>query len=132
MSRVRAIETVVLLAAAILLVTATVNDLVRQAGINHRLVADLDSWRTYTGRPYRNLTISQELLGTRSKHEVVCGNTTPGPPQGRTQICLAIWGPVLAGRRTVHGGWYLPAGSEDAAKDRYGCFGDVPRRLCPQ
>ena len=37
-----------------------------------------------------------------SQREVVCGNTSPGAPEGtRTQLCLAIWGPVH--RRAAHG-----------------------------
>ena len=54
---------------------------------------------------------------------MVCGNTSPGTPKSRTQLCLAIWGPVVAGRRTVHGGWYLPAKAEDLRAYRYACFG---------
>ena len=32
-------------------------------------------------------------------------------------------GPVIDGRRAVHGGWYLPPKVEDAPAYRYGCFG---------
>jgi hypothetical protein len=130
---VRLVETIVLVLVGLLLAVATVNDVVRQTHTNERLVADLDTWRAYTGHPYHNLTISQKVLGEGSGREVVCGNTSPGGPRARVQLCLAIWGPVRDGRRTVHGGWYLPPGSEDPKRDRYACFGAaVAERLCPR
>jgi hypothetical protein len=117
---------------AVLLATATINDVARQAGVNHRLIADLHTWRTYTHHDYRDLGVSQELLGpTSSQREVVCGNTSPGPPKSTTQLCLAIWGPTVNGRRTIHGGWRLPPYVEDERTDRYGCFGAGAQGLCP-
>jgi hypothetical protein len=131
--QLRLIETTLLLLVGLVLAIATVNDLAREAGINHRLVADLKTWRHYTGHDYRNISIDQETLGANSQREVLCGNTSPGAPKSRTQICLAIWGPVLDGRRAVHGGWYLPANVEnDVRADRYGCFGPGTRGLCPR
>jgi hypothetical protein len=129
--RMRLIETTLLVLVGLLLAVATVNDVVRQIHVNDRLIADLGTWRAYTGHPYKNLSIEQELLGKSSKREVVCGNTSPGAPKARTQLCLAIWGPVVHGRRTVHGGWYLPAKVEDVKADRYGCFGPASRGICP-
>ena len=96
----RLVETLVLVLVGIVLATATINDLVRQAGINHRLVADLATWRHYTGHDYRNIAVDQEAFGVASKREVLCGNTSPGAPKTRTQICLTIWGPVVNGMRT--------------------------------
>lgn len=131
--RTRLIETTVLVLVAVLLSIATVNDLARQTGVNHRLIADLSTWRAYTGHAYRNLSVDLELLGPSSQHEVVCGNTSPGAPKARTQLCLLVWGPVVGGRRTVHGGWYLPPRSEDPRADRYGCFGSAASEgLCPR
>lgn len=132
MSRVRLVETTLLVLFGVLLAVATVNDVVRQTGVNDRLIADLKTWRHYTGHDYHNLSISQELLGVSSQREVVCGNTSPGAPKARTQLCLAIWGPVVDGRRTVHGGWYLPPESEDARAERYGCFGPASEGKCPR
>ncbi|HWY17960.1 MAG TPA: hypothetical protein VNY27_04525 [Solirubrobacteraceae bacterium] len=135
MSRVRLIETTVLILLGLLLVGATVNDVARQTHVNQRLIADLRTWRAYTGHGYHNLSIEQTLYGERgerSQREVVCGNTVPGAPRARIQLCLAIWGPVVAGRRTVHGGWYLPARTEeDLRRYRYGCFGQVSAGICP-
>jgi hypothetical protein len=121
----RVVETTLLLLAALLLAIATVNDVVRQAHVNHRLIADLATWRSYTGHRYHNLSISQDY----SEHftrEVVCGNTSPGEPKQRVQLCLVMNGPVAGGRRRVSGGWYLPARVEDEPRYRYGCFGSAP------
>jgi hypothetical protein len=129
----RLVETLVLALVGIVLATATINDLARQAGINHRLVADLKTWRHYTGHDYRNVSVDQETLGTRGEREVLCGNTSPGAPKSRTQICLTVWGPTVDGMRTVHGGWYLPAHVEnDVPSDRYGCFGVGGEGRCPR
>jgi hypothetical protein len=126
------VETIVLVLVGLLLAVATINDVSRQTGINHRLIADLRTWRQYTHHNYKNITADQELLGAGSGHEVVCGNTSPGPPKARTQVCLAIWGPTVGGVRTVHGGWYLPPKSEDQRADRYGCFGAGAAGICPR
>ena len=79
--RTRLIETTLLVLAGLLLAIATVNDVARQTHVNHRLIADLRTWRAYTGHDYHNLSISQQLLGEASRREVVCGNTSPGPPK---------------------------------------------------
>jgi hypothetical protein len=132
MSRTRLIETTLLILIGLLLAGATVNDVVRQTHTNQRLIDDLRTWRAYTAHDYHNLSIDQTLLGERTRREVVCGNTTPGPPKTRVQLCLAIWGPVVDGRRTVHGGWYLPANiEEDLRRHRYGCFGPASAGICP-
>ncbi len=130
--RMRLIETTILVLVGLLLSVATVNDLVRQRHVNERLIADLSTWRHYTGHNYKNVAVDQQLLGVGSKHEVACGNTSPGAPHSRTQICLVIWGPTIGGRRTVHGGWYLRAGTEDDVRaERFGCFGAAGRGACP-
>ncbi|MCW3034480.1 MAG: hypothetical protein QOK19_1580 [Solirubrobacteraceae bacterium] len=127
----RIVEGAVLVLVALLLAVATVNDVVRQAGVNHRLVADLRTWRHYTHHNYKNVTTDQLTFGAATKRDVVCGNTVPGPPKQRTQICLAVTGPTRAGLRTVSGGWYLPAGTEyDKRAVRYGCFGQGTVGLC--
>ena len=130
--RTRLVETTLLVLAGLLLAIATVNDVVRQTHVNQRLIADLRTWRSYTGHDYHNLSIDQQLLGEASRREVICGNTSPGAPKERTQLCLAIWGETVDGRRTVHGGWYLPAKVEDVHADRYGCFGSASEGRCPR
>jgi len=128
----RLVETTALLLVAVVLAVATVNDVARQSAVNHRLVADLRTWRHYTRHDYHNISIDQETLGAGSQREVLCANTSPGPPKGRTQVCLAIWGAVVKGMRTVHGGWYLPAHAEDLPAHRYGCFGPAGQGRCPR
>jgi hypothetical protein len=131
--QVRLIETTLLVLVGLVLAIATVNDVIRQTHINHRLIADEQTWRAYTHHDYHDLSIDLELFGSRSGREVVCGNTVPGPPQARTQICLEIWGSVVNGRRTVQGGWYLPAHVEDdLLAARYGCFGPAAAGFCPR
>jgi hypothetical protein len=126
------IETTLLVLVGVVLAVATINDLAREARINHRLVADLKTWRGYTGHDYHNISIDQETLGANSQREVLCGNTRPGPPDASPQLCLGIWGKVVDGRRAVHGGWYLPAYVQDLPHDRYGCFGAAGRGRCPR
>jgi hypothetical protein len=126
------IETTLLVLVGAVLAVATINDLGRETDINHRLVADLSTWRHYTHHDYLNISIDQETLGLDSQRELLCGNTSPGPPGSRTQICLAIWGPVRRGTRTVHGGWYLPPHRADLPANRYGCFGAAGRGRCPR
>ena len=128
--RIWRIETTLLVLVGVLLAIATVNDLARQASMNHRLVADLSTWRHYTEHDYHNISIDQETLGANKQREVLCGNTSAGAPGSKTQLCLAIWGPTVNGRRAVHGGWYLPPYVEDLPTERYGCFGTAVRRLC--
>jgi hypothetical protein len=125
------VETTLLVLVGVLLATATINDVVRQTTVNDRLNADLATWRAYTGHRYHNIEADQHLLGEASHHEVVCGNTSPGAPKARTQLCLAIWGPIEHGRRTVHGGWFLPPKAEDVRAERYGCFGEGAEGICP-
>ncbi len=128
----RLIETTVLVLVALLLAGATVNDVVRQTHVNQRLIDDLRTWRTYTGHDYHNLSIEQTVFGERSQTEVVCGNTAPGAPKTKIQLCLAIGGPAIDGKRTVRGGWYLPAHTEeDLRRHRYGCFGPAAVGICP-
>ena len=126
------VETTLLVLVGVLLATATINDVSRQTKINHRLIADLTTWRAYTHRDYHNLQVDSELLGPSTGHEVVCGNTSPGAPHARTQLCLVIEGPVHGGRREVAGGWYIPPGSEDQRAGRYACFGPAAAGLCPR
>jgi hypothetical protein len=128
--RRRLIEITLLILAGLLLTVATVNDVVDQTHVNHRLIADLRTWRQYTGHDYKNVSTEQDLYGHTTK-DVVCGNTTPGPPKERVQLCLQLTGPVIDGRRAAHGGWYLPPKTEDEPAARYGCFGSAtPSQYC--
>lgn len=126
------IETVAMVLVFLLLAIATVNDVVLGTHVNHRLVADLRTWREYTGHDYKNISTEQDVQHFTTT-DVVCGNTVPGPPKERTQLCLQMTGPVLHGRRAARGGWYLPAKREDLYRYRYGCFGTTKAQgACPR
>ncbi|HEX5309862.1 MAG TPA: hypothetical protein VFW38_12370 [Solirubrobacteraceae bacterium] len=128
----RLAETTLLILFGVLLAVATVNDVVQQTHANHRLVADLATWRAYTGHDYKSVAVEQDIK-QHTTNDVVCGNTSPGGPKERTQLCLRISGPVHSGRRRVTGGYYLPPRSEDLTHLRYGCFGSaVAAQLCPR
>jgi hypothetical protein len=126
------IETLALLLLGLLLAIATVNDVVLGTHVNHRLVADLRTWRAHTGRDYKNVSTEQDVKHFTTT-DVACGNTSPGPPKERVQICLQMIGPVAHGYRTVGGGWYLPPKAEDLRRYRYGCFGRPKAQgACPR
>jgi hypothetical protein len=130
LGRTRLVETTLLLLALLLLAIATVNDVVLQTHVNHRLVADLRTWRSYTGHDYHNVSPEQDIFGHTTR-DFVCGDTVPGPPKERVQICLVMTGPVIHGRRAVHAGWYLPPKTDDLLRYRYACFGSaVQQGLC--
>jgi hypothetical protein len=129
-SRTWLAESAALALVGVFLAVATVNDLARQVSTNHRLIDDLRTWRHYTHHDYHNISIDQLTLGLASKREILCGNTSPGPPGARTQVCLVIYGPVAHRLRTVYGGWYLPAYHQDVRANRYGCFGPASRGRC--
>jgi hypothetical protein len=118
----RRVENTLLLLAFAVLAVATIADLVRQVHINQRLTADVRTWRTVTGHRYHNISLEQDLKGF-STREIACGNTSPGPPGSRPQVCLIVTGPVRRGLRSVRGGFYLPAYRPDMRENRYGCFG---------
>lgn len=128
---IRLIETTVMILIALLLAVATVNDVVRQTGVNNRLNVDKQTWRAYTGRNYHNVGVETTVFGIASTRDVVCGNTEAGPPDAKTQECLLVVGPIRAGRRQVLGGWYVPAYIQhnDYAY-RFGCFGSATKGLC--
>jgi hypothetical protein len=120
------IETIALLLAGLLLLVATVNDVVLSTHTNHRLVADLRTWRHYTGHNYKNVSAEQDIRKYTTT-DVVCGNTVPGAPKERIQLCLQMTGPTVNGLRSARGGWYLPPKAENLHGSRYGCFGPPKR-----
>jgi len=127
----RLIETTLLVLIALVLAVATVNDVVRQTGVNERENADKRTWRAYTGRNYHNIGVETGLFGISSTRDAVCGNTEPGAPDAKTQECLLVAGPTRAGRREVLGGWYVPRYIQhNDYQYRYGCFGAATRGLC--
>jgi hypothetical protein len=128
----RLAETTLLVLFTLLLAIATVHDVVQQTHVNHRLVADLATWRAYTGHDYHTISVEQDLK-QHTSNDIVCGNTSPGGPKERTQLCLRMSGPTAHARRRVTGGYYLPPHSEDERSVRHGCFGSALRdELCPR
>jgi hypothetical protein len=133
----RFIETAVLVLLGIVLLVATVNDDHRAVGIGNRLAADLESWRQYTGVPFHNPFIEQDIKHY-STRDVVCADETIGKPEGKPQACLIFTGPVQHGRRVAHGGFYLIARGTDVHQPvldrpqyRYACFGSaIAEHLC--
>ncbi|HEY5194786.1 MAG TPA: hypothetical protein VIJ39_13080 [Solirubrobacteraceae bacterium] len=119
----RLAETTILILLGVFLAVATIHDVVQQTHVNHRLTADLLTWRTATSRDYRNLAMEEDQK-THTTRDTICGNVSPGAPGEHAQLCLTITGPVVAGKRTVSGGYYLPPRSIDIAKNRYACFGE--------
>lgn len=118
----RLAETTLLILFGLLLAIATVNDVRQQTHVNHRLNADLATWRAVTGHDYHSIGVEQDIK-EHTTRDIVCGNVSPGGPKERTQLCLRMTGPVHGNRRQVAGGYYLPPRSEDLARLRYGCFG---------
>ncbi len=127
----RLIENTLLVLVGVLLAVGTVYDVTRQVKVNHRLIADLATWRAVSGHHYHNLTIEQDLTN-RTTRDVICGNTSPGAPKEHTQLCFVMTGPVVHGRRAVRGGYYLPPRQVfDLPAKRYACFGTaVEEELC--
>jgi hypothetical protein len=133
----RFIETAVILLVGIVLLVATANDDHRAVGIGTRLAADLESWRAYTGVPFHNPLIEQDVK-TYTTRDVVCADETIGKPEGKPQACLIFTSPVHDGRRVARGGFYLIARGTDVHQPvldrpqyRYACFGSaIAEHLC--
>ena len=120
----RRVEITILVVVGLIFATATVNDVVRQTHVNHRLDADLRTWRTITHHDYRNVSLEQDVThftttrGGMRQH-------LPGAPESVPRVCLIISGPVRDGLREVRGGYYLPAYVPDLRISRYACFGSA-------
>ena len=126
----RRIESTLLVLAFLLLAVAVVNDVVLSTHTATRITADLRAWRTLTGHDYHNISVEQDLQ-THTTRDILCGNTSPGPPGALPQICLIMTGPILHGTRASHGGFYLPPYSSDKRAHRYACFGSAAKaHLC--
>lgn len=120
----RRLEIAVLALIGVVLLVATINDLVLQAHTNHRLVKDLATWRAATGLHWKNLGIERDVTRFTSK-DTICGNVATGPPDERAQVCLTMTGPPIHGLRYVTGGYYLPPVVIDETANRYSCFGEA-------
>jgi hypothetical protein len=119
----RLAETTILILLGVFLVVATVNDVIQQTHVNHRIVADDLTWRMTTHHDYHEITTEQDVK-THTTRDVVCGNVSPGGPDAHTQICLVLVGPVRGGLREVSGGYYLAPKTVDLIRHRFACFGE--------
>src|SRR6202034_4888561 len=99
----RLAEDTILILIGVFLAHGTVNDVLLQTHVNHRLSADLLTWRTLTGHDYINLDTEQHIK-THTTRDTVCGNVSPGAPGARAQLCLAMTGPVVSGMGASRGG----------------------------
>jgi hypothetical protein len=125
------LESLALLAVAVLLAVVAFNDIfwsVQDAGV---LVADQNTWRHYTHHDYYNVSAGRLVFNLSV--DVSCANATPGPPGERTQICVIMQGPARHGLRQVIGGWRIPPRKGDFPRYRYACFGAAARSrtYCP-
>jgi hypothetical protein len=126
----RLAETTILILLGVFLTVATVNDVVQQTHVNHRIEADALTWRTATHHDYHEITTEQDVK-THTTRDVVCGNVSPGGPDEHTQVCLTIVGSVRRGVREVSGGYYLAPETVDIAGHRFSCFGESAKAgLC--
>lgn len=133
--RRRRVEATILIGLALLLAVASVYDVTRQVRINYRLTADIATWHEVTkltGKTFEELDVEQNLK-TYTKRDIVCGNTSPGKPGKKQQICLVMKGPIVKGRREATGGFFLPPKTPDRPTHRYGCFGaPAKQHFCTQ
>ncbi|MHB8492400.1 MAG: hypothetical protein ACYDA6_09355 [Solirubrobacteraceae bacterium] len=134
----RLVESFILVLVGLVLVGATVKDLVREVHIGKRLDADLATWKAITGAYYHNPLIEQDVKHYTTR-DVVCANTAKvKKPKGTVQVCFIFTGPVVHGRRAALGGYYLRAEGKDIHKPvenlpqyAYGCFGTaITEHLC--
>ncbi|MHB1469766.1 MAG: hypothetical protein ACYCU0_02485 [Solirubrobacteraceae bacterium] len=129
--RRRRIQSVLLVLIALALTVAVAHDLTRQASINYRLTADIETWRELTRHHYKNVGIETDTRHYTTK-DVACGNTRFALPGHNTQICFVMVGPVrqeridgkLVERRATYGGFFVPPYTPTGYKvNRYDCFG---------
>ncbi|MGA9285618.1 MAG: hypothetical protein WBV85_09265 [Solirubrobacteraceae bacterium] len=119
----RLAETTILILLGVFLAVATVNDVVQQTHVNHRIIADDLTWRMATHHDYHEINTEQDVK-THTTRDVVCGNVSPGGPDEHTQVCLVLVGSVHSGLREVSGGYYLAPETVDIVRHRFACFGE--------
>jgi hypothetical protein len=119
----RLAETTILILLGVFLAVATVNDVVQQTHVNHRIIADDLTWRAATRHDYHEINTEQDVK-THTTRDVVCGNVAPGGPDEHTQVCLVLVGAVHNGLREVSGGYYLAPETVDITRHRFACFGE--------
>lgn len=125
----RRVESVILLIIALLIAVAAIYDVTRQASINTRLTADIETWREITGHwHFKDISIEQDEKHF-TKHDVACANIAFARPGHEIQICFVFVGPIIDGRRATHTGFFLLPYKSDLPKYRYDCFGTPMKRF---
>jgi hypothetical protein len=115
----------VLVAIGLLLAAAVTRDVVRQVGVDHRVVVDKRTWTHYTHRPIKEITVR---TNTRNTVDVACGIPHT---RGSYRLCLILTGSSHTTYRHVAGGYRLPLTGFDVYGIRSGCFGKAKHpRLC--
>lgn len=122
-------ETFVLVVIGIVLLVAVLYDVSYDVGNDHRMVADVRTWRQFVGQKPDTIWAKPVVLG--HTEDVSCGSVALGPATQETQVCLLLVGPVRNGVRTIAAGWQLPWGDSDHSYDRFSCFGPAASGWCP-
>ena len=123
-----------LVLVGLLLAIATVNDVVLQTHVNHRL----DRRPAHVARLHRP-RLQERLdrtgrLRTTRRRDVVCGNTAPGPPKERIADLPADDRPGRAAAAArSHGAGTCRRSTKTSSRYRYGCFGSTKAQgACPR
>jgi hypothetical protein len=124
-------ETFVLIVVGIVLSVAVIYDLSYDVGNDHRMAADVATWRLFVGQKPTTIWAHPVQLGHTT--DVSCGTVALGPAVNETQVCLLLVGPVRNGLRRIYGGWQLAWGLSDHTGYRFACFGSVVNtHWCPR
>jgi hypothetical protein len=122
-------ETFVLVVVAVVLLVAVLYDVSYDVGNDHRMAADVATWRQFVGQKPDTIWAHPVVLG--HTEDVSCGTVALGPSTQETQVCLLFVGPVRNGLRTIAAGWQLPWGDADHSYYRFSCFGPAASGWCP-
>jgi hypothetical protein len=123
-------ETFALIVIGIVLIVAVLYDVSYDVGNDHRMAADVATWRQFVGQKPTTIWAHPVVLG--HTEDVSCGTVALGPSATETQVCLLLVGPVRDGLRTIAAGWQLPWGDSDHSYDRFACFGPAASGWCPK
>lgn len=120
----------VLLAIAVLMVVATAHQVAGQYRERQRLERADHAFSAWNAAHGRGAFGTMSLVRSVDQLDVVCANRiAAGRPVYRLCLLATRTGPYA---RRVAGGYRRPAGSPDAFRYRYGCFGRaVDLRQCP-
>jgi hypothetical protein len=113
----------------VVLLTAVIYDLSYDVGNDHRMAADVATWRLFVGQKPDKIWAKPVVLG--HTEDVSCGSVALGPSTQETQVCLLFVGPVRNGLRPIAAAWQLPWGAADHSYLRFACLGPAASGWCP-